>query len=635
MYAMKNAERLYALPFALLMLLLFVYYAWSGILFSPPSHIHAWTQSDRWALAWGYADEGGANFFLPRTYNLATKDGITGVDLPLHEYIIGWLMWLFGTREAWLFRGYMFFWLVVGNAYLFRLAWRYCSNAWAALLLPLWVSTMPIMLYYQAGFLPSLSAWSAMWVGNFYLLRYVDQAERRDGARAIFWLTLAAMLRLPFVLYTLAAAIMLLLHWWRRGAADKRLLLYGVAAAAAVGTWLWYKNYLSQQYGTQFLTRLMPPQSWEEFRSLWALVRERWTAQILWRGQYAFVALLFLPLLLSLWRSRSAALWAMFLFTSAAAALYFLLMMRQFVDHEYYFIDSLFVPLTWLLLLAARATLGDAAFLRHWAARLVWAVLWLAALAGGLRHSLAVQQQKYAFALWDGGEATRKNFEGAAAWLDTVGIPRSARIVVVDAYSTNAPLLAMQRRGWTVLDTYDENIEKALALPADYFIFQDQFTPADAYARFSPRLRRLAGNGRLSLYALRPTKAASSDVFEFLGVDTVHCLKAAASIDAPDLQGEFSPAIELDAQPLRRVLVQVQAQHRADLHLVAHLSDATNEKVLYYWEHRLPASDTLRDYYCVFSLPAHRSASPQRLRIYLWRRDAGAVRYERLHLWGD
>ena len=77
-------------------------------IFYPPSHIHLWTQSDRYAIALGYL-ENCFNFLKPQMYNLATTNGITGVDLPLNEYIVALQMRLFNSNNPALFRFYNFF----------------------------------------------------------------------------------------------------------------------------------------------------------------------------------------------------------------------------------------------------------------------------------------------------------------------------------------------------------------------------------------------------------------------------------------------------------------------------------------------------------------------------------------------
>ena len=52
-----------------------------------PSFIHAWTQSDRYAIALRFLDN-GFDFFHPATFNLQTLEGITRVDFPINEFIV-------------------------------------------------------------------------------------------------------------------------------------------------------------------------------------------------------------------------------------------------------------------------------------------------------------------------------------------------------------------------------------------------------------------------------------------------------------------------------------------------------------------------------------------------------------------
>lgn len=61
-----------------------------------PSHIHAWAQSDRYALSLGFLDN-GLDFFRPQTFvynhqfphnwKVPSEKTITAVDFPLHDYI--------------------------------------------------------------------------------------------------------------------------------------------------------------------------------------------------------------------------------------------------------------------------------------------------------------------------------------------------------------------------------------------------------------------------------------------------------------------------------------------------------------------------------------------------------------------
>ncbi|MFH1321045.1 MAG: hypothetical protein ABII90_10385 [Bacteroidota bacterium] len=78
-----------------------------------PSYIHAWTQSDRYALALGFIDN-GFDFFHPCSYNLKTVNGITSVDFPIHEYIIAVIMKITGSTAPLIFRIYILLYGLTG-----------------------------------------------------------------------------------------------------------------------------------------------------------------------------------------------------------------------------------------------------------------------------------------------------------------------------------------------------------------------------------------------------------------------------------------------------------------------------------------------------------------------------------------
>src|SRR5437868_5106376 len=78
-----------------------------------PSFIHAWTQSDRYALALGFLNN-RFDFFHPQTFNLISIDGITRVDFPIHEYIVALVMKVSGIHEPVVFRIYTLLYALTG-----------------------------------------------------------------------------------------------------------------------------------------------------------------------------------------------------------------------------------------------------------------------------------------------------------------------------------------------------------------------------------------------------------------------------------------------------------------------------------------------------------------------------------------
>ncbi|MBC7448906.1 MAG: hypothetical protein H7330_12690 [Hymenobacteraceae bacterium] len=483
-----------------------------------PAYHHSWAQADWLALAYRFRED-GFDFFHPATYNLMTPGGHTPAGFPLPPFLAAGLMALADSPAPGLMRALT---LACGTAGLLALAGlvrRAAARAGAAPVSEwsrgaagaLLVACSPVYVYYQAGFQPSVPAMAAA-LGGYYCFGRAPWAPEGRTARswlmaAIGLLALAGAIRTPLMLPWLVVGAHLVLerqdtarrYGWRWvGAA------YALSAAWLVG-YFFYNEYLTRRYGSaMFLARPLPPRSLAEILMIWAVVVPKWGLVVLSGGQWlALVALVG-----AVARQQRAAIrrwWAWLihgglLFGGGGA--YALLMSPQLLDHDYYFIDSLLLPLA----LAGGAALA----LLHLPARsgAQWLpALGLAALVGGWAGAARAEQtRRYAGVPGDRGELTRANFAGAGQWLDSLGVTDTAHVTVIDAYSFNLPLLLAHRRGWTVLTTSEEHISAGLANPAQFVITQDTFYRSDAVAGYpllTERLVRVAGNGRITLWRPR------------------------------------------------------------------------------------------------------------------------------------
>ena len=96
------------------------------------------------------------------------------------------------------------------------------------------------------------------------------------------------------------------------------------------------------------------------------------------------------------------------------------------------------------------------------------AVLLLAAQAARTEQQNRITQSPD-----DPGQRTERNFRTSARWLDSLGVPRTATLLVLDARSYNLPLLLAQRPGWTAVNTAAHFLTDALKMPADYVVTQN------------------------------------------------------------------------------------------------------------------------------------------------------------------
>ena len=334
--------------------------------------------------------------------------------------------------------------------------------------------------------------------------------------------TLAAAIRTPFAVPLLASLLHLLGGWLLAERAENppprppqrgRVLAAYALGGAALAVIFMYNEHLARAYGgSMFLARPLPFHSWADAWETTQLVAEKWGLDLLSRAQWAaWLAVVLAAVVRHAAGGRRgwpAAQWPLHgLLLAGGGGAYYLLMGPQYIDHDYYFIDSLLLPL-------ALGFAGSLAGLPWPTSRPAqWAGAGLAAALAGLwlAGTLAVQARRYTPQPDDQGYATLQNFTGAARLLDGWGVARTARITVLDAHTYNLPLLLMQRRGWTVLTTSEANLRQSFDEPADFVITQNAFFRAEIlqnYPGIRQRMDSVRSDGYLTLW--RPRRAAAA-----------------------------------------------------------------------------------------------------------------------------
>ncbi|MBX2892190.1 MAG: glycosyltransferase family 39 protein [Saprospiraceae bacterium] len=621
-----------------------------------PSHIHAWTQGDRYALAIKFADT-GLNLFKPRTFNLQTKDGITAVDLPLHDYLVGVLMYLSGSKSPALFRVYALLFSILGCWYLYRMTREASHSHFKGYVAALFVFTCPIITYYQAGFIPSATSFAAVLIAYYFYFKYLRARQASDFYWAIGWLTVAALSRSPFNIYLFAVLLQQGVRWFQdRKIVRTEAIAFGMAYTALVAANL-YKWWLARVYGSQFLGKLLPASDWAELRGIIGSLAERWTFQLFGIGHYALLAIATFFLVWQLGKRYVERLTRHILLQSglvlAGGTLYLILMARQYLDHEYYFIDSLYPGVVlWLV-----AGLLCVPFERV-SSRILFGATAALCLGWGILESKQVQQIKYADSPANWGETTRKNFIGAEQLLDSLGIGRDARLLVMDAHSTNIPLIHLNRMGHTLLATRPEDIEMALRLDFDFIVIQDIFLPSEIISNYPlllHQLERVGGNGRISIFRYNPQGEGGSlkkilDIHHFLlesmldfepgnqsaGWNTSVPTEPEGDNVVGRLKSdiEFGPGFSYSREPfaVRRLLFEAKllpAKKGEKMFLVATLEGGG--KVSFYASHTifLKTPDQWTPYQAMFEFPTN--APPgQELKCYLWNPGGADIRLDNL-----
>lgn len=478
-----------------------------------PSHIHAWTQSDRYALSLGFVNN-GLDLFHPATYNLHPKyqpqeplfeeKGITRVDLPLPDYLAALFMTVTGNKDPVVFRLLTLLIGLGGLLYFFAFMRSLGSGFSMALFATIFVFSSPVYTYYLDGFIPSIPAISLSFAAFYYYYKYLRFNNFRDFALTTMLLTLAALIRMPFILPLIAIAFVQLLFNFKNKTVLIREMLAVLLFISFFSAYYTYNQYLGKVYGSIFLNQLMPARSLKEIIQLTSQVLANWKYQYFSVIQYLVILVGMAYLIYSLIRKkRFDRIVLRLLLVSAlifsAGIVYFVFMAQQFPAHDYYVIDTFYLPVFFI----SMAGLSKIHFGQNKPLIFLENLTLILFGTAMLFYSYQTQNERYTTKGWDRTAITTTNFNGGAELCDQANIGADAKVLVIDAYTYNIPLILLNRKGYTVLNTLKSEIEESLHFDFDFIAIQNRFLSTDIL-RNTPQLRSrlepFANNGKIGLY---------------------------------------------------------------------------------------------------------------------------------------
>jgi hypothetical protein len=486
-------------------------------IFQFPSHLHAWTQSDRYALAIGYVENGMA-LFMPSTYNLSPKypplkplseeKGITKADLPLVEYISAAVMKIAGKKEPFIYRTITLIIGITGLMFLFAMFRKAGGSFLLSLLTVLFAFFTPVFTYYLNGFIPSIPAFSFTLAATFFYTAYLQNKHFRNFAFSISFFTLAALIRPPFIMPMLAVILVQIFFGFRKTKKLGTEIIIASAGLLIFAAFQMYNFWLGKTFGSLFISNLMPAGNISDFINLVNVSWNNWKFEYLSEVHYALMVMSLILILLYPKKLKDPVFGPVLLVATLsffAAILYLFAMAQQFPNHDYYFLDSFFFPLI-IITGTGFALPATDAILRK-------TILILVVIISGILmfiESKNVLKERYTTHTWDRTEMARQLFDGSAEMLSKNNIPKDARILVLDAYTTNVPLLLLERKGYTVINTSREEIEEGLKKGFNYITIPNKTLASDVirnYPELSEWLVPVANNGKVGLYTTDKTSA--------------------------------------------------------------------------------------------------------------------------------
>ncbi|MCX6352134.1 MAG: glycosyltransferase family 39 protein [Bacteroidetes bacterium] len=459
-----------------------------------PAHIHAWVQADRYALAIGFT-ENNFDFFHPQTFDYGNHSfadslhhepsRITAVDFPMHDVIPALIMKAAGTQPPWCFRLYILLYSLVGLYFLFKLAKVVGNNYFNAILVMVLAATSPVFVYYQSGFLPSIPSLANGIIGLYFYLKFLTHQNRKSFYFSILFLTLAALSRLPFAILLLSVMGVEILKTYKTKKIEVwKFISIAIGLLAILGYFL-YNKFLSYKYGSAFLNHPLPVKDIADIPDFIFTSIKNWGLQYFSWGHYAiFFVLLILTFVV--WNKKKTPLSEasiLLLFIFSGSLVYAFLMLQQFPNHDYYFLDTGFLPIIfWVALMLPKTPEIK---------RLLWRKLSCIAIVSlcvfMVVNAVKSQARRRSTGTWDKTNTMIKNYEGSEKFLDSLHISKQTKFLVTGVQATNIPFLLMHRKGFALLEySLPDVITEATNWKYDFAFFHNDSLRDDVDKKFFP-----------------------------------------------------------------------------------------------------------------------------------------------------
>lgn len=468
-----------------------------------PTRIHAWAQSDHYALALGFIDN-EFDFFHPQTYSLnhqfpANKSienpkGITAVDFPILHYIVGILMYATGISEPWVFRLVSLVFSYIGLFYLFKILTE-IKGYWVALLVVAFIMFQPIYCYYQNGFHVSSAAFNVQLIGIAWMLKYWHQQSAKAFYWGVIFLTLAALMRFTQIITLIALFCALVYAMLRVRKLNGKLLPVLLGLFVVVGYFI-YNRMLALKYGSVFLGSPLPADSLYDFSVHILNIGRSYL-----RGFLPFFHLFTLIIVVmtvpkNKWRTGGL-WWQWFGFSLLGTSLFSLLMSWSLSAHDYYSLDTWMAPLTigfigslYLIDFNVYKTKAIALFVSMF-------------VIGSFSIALENQLRKYdEMVQVRGVDLTIENFAESSVFLNTQ-IPEDSKVLIITGSGWNSPMMGWRRQAYRVAWKFDEQIPIELERDYNFIVTQNRSFDGEVlenYPDFHSKVELVNTNEKVSVW---------------------------------------------------------------------------------------------------------------------------------------
>ncbi|MFA8299652.1 MAG: glycosyltransferase family 39 protein [Hyphomicrobiales bacterium] len=435
-----------------------------------PLEYHSWTQCDYLAVAKKFSNE-SLDFFHPQTYclnkfsdevgNPSPTGNITRIDFPIHSWIAGILMKMTGNQTPFYYRLLVLLVNLVGLFYLWKLFRSFLLNYTLSVLMFLLCLMSPVYFYYMSGTFATPFGIGFIFIAYYFYFDFRNNKIDKSIYKSVLFFTLAALVRTQMSLFLIATFCHLILDLFTGNKRTLKIFLVYIISFIVVGGYGLYNYYLQQIYGSMFLSKLMNARSFSEFGDILKYIYEKNLLQYYTAIQLigVLLSLIAFPLYMRFRKDkRLLDVYIQAIISGFGALLIFLLLQRQFIVHDYYFIDIFLAP-SILALLCLIPVLG---YTGRWIkAQGVYLFVIVVCISSFILF-FNTNRERSKITEWQ----TSYHYANKAKYINSIftdlGVQHNDSILTIFPPSPNLPLLLTDRNGYFILDSRTERYKHTL-----------------------------------------------------------------------------------------------------------------------------------------------------------------------------
>lgn len=489
-----------------------------------PFNNHLWAQSDWFSITIGYLNN-GFDFFHPETLisnkqfpsNWNADDGsfITSTNFPIINFFISVLMHFSGIRDPWIYRTITLLISIIGIVFLYLTSKTITQDSHKSLIVICFALSSPVYLYYFNGFLPSIHSLTMVIIGLWAYFEYYYNKKIKYWIISIVFLTIATLIRtseaVPLVAVLCFELFRILVNSYNYKSFFRSFFLripIVIFSLFTIVLCLFWNSHLRNANGSLFLNNLMPPRNWGDVYNVFYSILHSYIFTYFTLFHYIILIILLSLFIIDKYHLKKIIIKpdsiGVFLSIYVLGSIaFFVAMMKQFNAHDYYFLDTFYLPVLLCLIILIRHLPYFNNGIKSFLATLFITILLFA-------FSIPAFFVKNAGSSYS--KTSYNHFEYSDIFLDSVGISKEDKILSLFSFPQNMPFIQMNRTGYSVMFYDSTLVENALLFDYKYIVIEDSIirTHYDDWKYVFGRMERLYGNNSISICRMKDSTINNS-----------------------------------------------------------------------------------------------------------------------------